>query len=347
MGKNNKKIGAALAAAAFAKKGNLRSWWSMGDGEKAEHNRINTIRKNGILRAGISGQVPGFSQKGPDGNYTGIDIDYVKALALVILGDSTKVEFIELTSKERFDALKNGTVDVLARNTTWTHERDSNKELTFVGVNFYDGQGFMTKEDLGVKSARELSGASIAVIDGTTTQLNLKTYFKEQRMEYTEVLVKDNNELMEALAEGKADVITADSSALAGLRLKNQDISLSILPEIISKEPLGPVVNHGDEIFADLARWVLNVMIEAEEKGITSLNIDTKSDPTSAKLLGQDEKFGDKLDLPNTWAYDIIKEIGNYGEIFERNLIESRIIKERSINELWTKGGILYVPPLR
>ncbi len=280
-------------------------------------------------------------------------MDVCRAIAAGIFGDAKKVKFRPLSAKERFTALQSGEVDLLSRNTTWTFVRDSALGLDFAGVAFYDGQGFIVRKNLRLKSARELNGASVCVITGTTTELNLGDYFRANGMKYRPVVFGKADEAVAAYDAGRCDVFTTDRSGLAAERVKlTRPKDHMILPDIISKEPLGPLVRHGDNQWGDIVRWSLNALIIAEEKGVTSKNVDemkAKSlDPQIKRLLGIEGDLGRKLELPNSWAYSIIKQVGNYGEVYNRNVGPDTPLKlERGFNQLWTKGGILYAPPMR
>lgn len=310
---------------------------------------IDDIKKAGELKCGVSQGLPGFSNPDDKGNWTGIDVDYCKALAAAILGDASKVKYVPLSAKVRFTALQSGEVDVLSRNTTWTFTRDTNLGINFVGVLYYDGQGFMVRKKLGVKSAKELSGAAVCTNTGTTTELNVADYFKSNGMKYKVVAFESSNEVVAAYDAGRCDVYTTDRSGLAAQRtkMKNPDEHM-VLPEIISKEPLGPAVRQGDDQFANAARWVLNALIIAEELGVTSKNVDqmmSSKNPEIQRLLGATGKYGSYVGLEPKWAAWAIKAVGNYGEMYERNVTPLGLA--RGVNKLWNKGGILYAPPFR
>ena len=315
---------------------------------------LEAVKKNGFVRCGVNGGgLPGFATVDDQGNWSGFDVDYCKAVAAAIFGDTSKVKYVPLSAKERFTALQSGEIDVLIRNTTWTLTRDTALGLDFVGVNYYDGHGFMVPKSLGVKSALELDGASVCVQTGTTTERNLADYFRKHNMKYEPVVFENANEAIAAFQAGRCDVFTTDRSGLYAERTRfdNPD-EWVILPEVISKEPLGPVVRHGDNEWGDIVRWVFYATIEAEEYGVTSENVDdmraNSTDPTIRRLLGVEDKFGEYLGLPQDWAYQVIKQVGNYGEIFERNLGTNTPLKiERGINDLWTRGGLQYAMPFR
>jgi len=311
------------------------------------------VKARGNLLCGVSTGAPGFATIDDSGKDVGFDVDYCRALAAAIFGDPMAVKFVGLTSAVRFTALAAGEVDILARNTTWTYSRDTDLKQTFLGVNYYDGQGFMVKKDLGVSSTTELDGATVCIQVGTTTELNLADYFKENGMSYEPVPTADNAESQQQYLACACDTYTTDASALHGTRvnLENPDSHL-VLPEIISKEPLGPLVRHGDDNWADIGRWVLNALVIAEEKGITQSNIDSWKDSKDAeihRLLGTgDDDMMAMVGMPKNAMYNAIKAGGNYGEIFENNLgATSGINIERGVNASWTKGGILYSPPFR
>ncbi|WP_115855426.1 amino acid ABC transporter substrate-binding protein [Kushneria indalinina] len=314
---------------------------------------LDDVKSRGQLRCGVSDGLAGFSSPNAQGQWQGIDVDFCRAVAAAVFGDPDKVSFAALTAKERFTALQSGEVDLLSRNTTWTASRDNSMGLTFAGVTFYDGQGMMVRKDLGVSSAKELDGASVCVISGTTTELNLADYFRANDMTYNAVSFDETDQSAAGFDSGRCDVLTSDSSQLAALRLQLSDPeSAVILPERISKEPLGPAVRQGDEQWMKVVRWTLYAMLNAEESGINSDNIDEMRDspktPDDARLLGKDGNFGEQMGLSNDWAYNIIKGVGNYGEIFERNVgMDSPLTLERGENALWNDGGLQYGMPVR
>jgi len=313
---------------------------------------LDDVKKRGTLKCGVNTGLPGFAAPDDQGNWKGLDIDLCKAVAAAIFGDPSKVKYKPLNAKDRFTALQSGEVDFLARNSTWTYSRDTDLGLDFVAVNYYDGQGFMVRKELNVKSAKELSGASVCVQTGTTTELNLADYFRANKLELKSVTFETNEQARQAYDDGRCDAYTTDASGLAGERtvLKNPDDNV-ILPEIISKEPLGPAVRHGDSQFADIVRWTQYAMIEAEEYGITSKNVDEmlKSDnPTIKRILGVTPGMGKALGVDEKWVYNIIKQVGNYGESFDRNVGMGSPLKiERGLNKLWSQGGLQYAPPIR
>lgn len=313
---------------------------------------LEDVKARGELSCGVSTGVTGFSNANDQGVWEGIDVDVCRAVAAAVLGDKMKVKFKPLTSKERFTALNSGEIDVLSRNTTWTFSRDVDLKLTFLGVNFYDGQGFMAKKSLGVKSAKELDGARVCIQVGTTTELNLADYFRVNKMSYEAVPVETDSEATENYLADRCDVYTTDRSGLASARAGFETPSDHVvLPEVISKEPLGPVVRHGDDHWADIVRWSLNAMIIAEEIGITSSNVDSlaakpTNNPEINRMLGTEGSYGDMIGLDPKWVHRIIKQVGNYEESYHRNL-DPIGLSTRGVNALYTKGGIVYAPPFR
>jgi general L-amino acid transport system substrate-binding protein len=313
---------------------------------------LETVKNRGKLQCGVSTGLPGFSQPDQNGNWTGIDVDTCRAIAAAIFGDGDKVDFTPLTAKERFTALQSGEVDVLIRNTTWTLTRDTSLGLNFTGTNYYDGQGFLIRKSLGVDTALELDGATVCIQAGTTTELNLADYFRKHDMEYDALVFDTSEQTVQGFSSNRCDVLTSDRSQLAALRTKLDDpSSAKILPETISKEPLGPVVRQGDDEWFNVVKWVLFAMVNAEEKGITSKNVDKmkkSDDPGTQRILGVSGDMGAKLKLPANFGYNIIKEVGNYAEMFNRNVgPDTAIGLNRGVNALWTDGGVMYAPPLR
>ena len=309
--------------------------------------------KAGGLTCGVPTGIPGFGMPDSQGKYSGLDVDVCKAISAAISGDPEKVKYVPLTAQQRFTALQSGEVDILSNNTTWTLSRDTQLGLNFGPVVFYDGQGFMVAKKLGVKTAKELNGATVCVAPGTTTELNLADYFRANKMEFKPVVIEKVDELFAAFFSGRCDVVTGDASALAAQRVgraSNPD-DYVVLPDRISKEPLAPVVRHGDEEWRDIVDWTIYALIEAEEKGITQKNLDemAKSEaPDIKRMLGATPGMGKALGLDEKWAYNAIKAVGNYGEIFDRHLGLSTPLKlERGYNNLWTKGGLIYAPPIR
>ena len=313
---------------------------------------LDAINEKGFIQCGVSTGLAGFSNPDDAGNWSGLDVDVCRAVAAALFGDADAVRYTPLTATERFTALQSGEVDLLSRNTTWTLTRDTALGLDFTGVTFYDGQGFMAPTALGVKSALELDGASVCVQPGTTTELNLADYFRANNMSYEPVVIERLEEVRTAYDQGRCDVYTTDRSGLYAERtvLSNPDDHV-ILPEVISKEPLGPVVRQGDQAWADIVRWSLYAMLEAEEFGVDSQNVDDMMDSTNPgirRLLGAEGDMGESLGLPNDWGYSIIKLVGNYGEIFEANVGQGTPLKiERGLNALWTEGGLQYAMPVR
>jgi general L-amino acid transport system substrate-binding protein len=314
---------------------------------------MDNVKKNGVLTCGVSTGVAGFSLADSQGRYTGIDVDTCKAIAAAVLGDGSKTRFVPLTAQQRFTALQSGEVDILARNTTDTLSRDTQLGLNFAPVTYYDGQGFLVAKKLGVKSAKELNGATVCVQPGTTTELNLADYFRANKMEYKSVVIEKLEEVEGAFFSGRCDVYTTDASGLAGTRAtkaQNPD-DYVLLPELISKEPLASAVRHGDEEWNDIVRWTVFALIEAEEKGITQQNVDEmlkSNDPGIKRLLGATPGMGKALGLDEKWAYNAIKAVGNYGEMFDRNVGKGSALKlERGLNDLWTRGGLMYAMPVR
>jgi general L-amino acid transport system substrate-binding protein len=305
------------------------------------------------LTCGVSTGVAGFSIADSQGRYTGIDVDICKAIAAATLGDPNKVKYVPLSAQQRFTALQSGEVDILSRNTTVSLQRDTQLGFNFAPVVYYDGQGFMVTKKLGVKSAKELNGATICVQPGTTTELNLADYFRTQKMQFKPVVIEKLEEVEAAYFAGRCDAYTTDASGLASTRVSKASNPNDhvILPEIISKEPLAPAVRHGDDEFFDIVKWTIFALIEAEEKGITSKNIDqnmNSEDPTVKRLLGVTPGMGKSLNLDEKWAYNAIKLVGNYGEIYDRNVGKDSPLKlERGLNDLWTRGGLQYAPPIR
>jgi general L-amino acid transport system substrate-binding protein len=319
-------------------------------GIPASAQTLKAVKDRGSLICGVSQGLPGFSSPDDRGNWTGLDVDFCRAIAAAIFNDPSKVKFTPLSAKDRFEPLKSGDIDVLSRNTTWTLSRDA--LFNFVGVNYYDGQGFMVRKALKVNSALELNGASVCTQTGTTTELNLADYFRANNMKYEVIAFATADETVKAYEAGRCDAFTTDVSQLYAEKLKlaspNDHV---ILPEIISKEPLGPLVRHGDDQWFDVVKWVHYAMLNAEELGISQKTVDeaTKSSlPEVRRLLGVEGNFGEQIGLTKDWAVRIVKHVGNYGEVFERNVGSgSRLGISRGLNRLWTKGGIQYAPPVR
>jgi general L-amino acid transport system substrate-binding protein len=314
---------------------------------------LDDVKARGHLQCGVNTGTPGFGALDPATNdWAGFDVDYCRALAAAIFNDPKAVQFTPLTAAERFTALQSGEVDVLFRNTTWTMSRDTQQGLAFTGVNYYDGQGFMTRKENNVASALELDGATVCVQTGTTTELNLADYFAANDMTFTPVVFEELSEVDAAYDSGACDAYTTDASGLAAIRLTlSAPDDHILLPEIISKEPLGPVVRQGDEQWFMIVRWLHFALVTAEESGVTSANVEEmkNSDDVGIKrLLGTEGEFGQGIGLDAAWAANAIKAMGNYGEIFERNIGASTPIGlERGVNALWTEGGLQYAPPIR
>ncbi|MGE3830170.1 MAG: amino acid ABC transporter substrate-binding protein [Parvibaculaceae bacterium] len=314
---------------------------------------LDDVKAKGFVQCGVSQGLIGFSNPDEQNNWTGLDVDFCRAVASAIFNDPQKVKFTPLSAKERFTALQSGEVDILSRNTTWTMSRDTSLGLKFAGVMYYDGQGFMVKKSLGVNSALGLNGASVCTQTGTTTELNLADYFKANNMTYQVVAFEKNEEVLKAYQEGRCDVYTTDQSGLYAERLKLADAEEHIvLPEIISKEPLGPVVRQGDDAWFNVVKWTYFALLNAEELGVTSKNVDelkaSSTNPEVIRLVGKEGDFGTGIGLTNEWVVQIIKGTGNYGEIFERNVGEATPLKiARGKNALWNQGGLQYAPPIR
>jgi general L-amino acid transport system substrate-binding protein len=313
---------------------------------------LDRVKQRGTLSCGVNVGLAGFSAPDDKGNWTGLDVEYCRALAAAVLGDAKKVRFVPTTAKERFTALQSGEIDVLNRNTTWTLARDSSLGLSFVGANYFDGQGLMVKKALNVKSAKELDGATVCVQTGTTTELNLADYFRVNKMAYKPVVFEKADEILQAYQAGRCDAYTTDASGLYAQRLQMQTPDDHIvLPEIISKEPLGPSVRQGDSQWFTIVRWVHFALLNAEEAGITKANVDKmmeSTNPDIRRILGKEGEFGKAIGLGNDWAFQVIKQVGNYGEIFDSTVgAGSRINIARGQNNLWTKGGLQYAPPIR
>ena len=312
----------------------------------------NTLKKD-FVKCGVSQGVPGFSNADAAGNWTGIDVDVCRAVAAAVLGDATKVKFTPLSAKERFEALKSKEIDILSRNTTWTLSRDGGIGITFNGVNFYDGQGFMVRKSSGITSTSQFkSGLSACVNIGTTTELNMRDFFNSKNISYEPVVFETADEVVAAYDAERCDVYTTDKSALAAQRTKLSDPDAHlVLPETISKEPLGPVTREGDENWSDIVRWSLNVMIEAEELGITASNADAmkvSENPAIKRLVGSEGETGVALALDQEWSLRIIKQVGNYGESYERNVgPDTPVGLTRGPNAQWINGGLLYANPTR
>ena len=317
---------------------------------------LDAIRARGSLICGVGLGTAGFMLADSQGKWKGLSVDVCRAVAAAVFGDAEKVKYSPLTSQQRFTAVQSGEVDMVMGNATYTLTRDTALGLDFAGVYYYDGQSFLVPKKLGVKSAKELGGATVCVAPGTTTELNLADYFRANKMSFKPVVIEKVDEIRSAFFAGRCDVYTTDASSLAATRAANVPPPRTfddfvILPEIISKEPLGPVVRHGDNQFADIVRWALFAMVEAEEYGITSKNVDEmlKSDnPAIKRILGVTPGMGKALGVDEKWVYNIVKQVGNYGESFDRNVGKDSLLKiDRGLNNLWTKGGLQYAPPIR
>jgi general L-amino acid transport system substrate-binding protein len=313
---------------------------------------LDAVKARGVLNCGVGTGLAGFAIPDAQGAWSGLDVDVCRAVAAAIFNDPSKVKFVSLSAKDRFTALQSGEIDVLSRNTTWTSSRDTSLGLNFAAINYYDGQGFMVRKTAKIASALELNGASVCVQQGTTTELNLADYFRANKLQLKAVTFATNDETVKAYEGGRCDAFTTDASGLYSerLRMEKQDDHM-VLPEIISKEPLGPSVRHGDDQWLDIVKWTHFAMITAEELGVTKANVDEQlksANPDVKRLLGVEGKHGEALGLPNDWGLRIIKHIGNYGESFDRNVgAGSRLKISRGQNALWTKGGLQYAPPIR
>jgi general L-amino acid transport system substrate-binding protein len=331
----------AIAAGAFA---------ALFSGALHAQSTLDAVKSKGYVQCGVNTGLAGFSSPDSRGVWKGLDVDTCRAVAAAVFGDATKVRYTPLTAQQRFTALQSGEVDILSRNTTWTIVRDTSLGLNFAAVTYYDGQGFMVPKKLNVKSAKQLNGATICVQPGTTTELNLADYFRANRMTFKPVVIEKLEEVTNAYFAGRCDVYTTDVSGLVstrGSRAPNPADHV-ILPEVISKEPLGPAVRHGDDRWFDVVKWTVFAMLEAEELGLSSKNIDqnlTSANPSVQRFVGATGDLGKMLALDNRWAFNIVKQVGNYGESFDANLTPLGF--ERGINNLWTKGGLMYAPPVR
>lgn len=340
------KVKSALAAATSAA-------MLVASGVAEAGTTLDSIVKKGFVQCGISDGLPGFSYADEKGNYLGLDVDVCRAVAAALFGDASKVRYSPLTAKERFTALQSGEVDVLSRNTTWTSSRDAGLGLNFTGVNYYDGQGFLVNRKLDVQSAKQLDGATVCIQAGTTTELNAADYFRANGMSFTPITYDTSDESAKSLEAGRCDVLTSDQSQLYAQRIKlGSPDAYVVLPEVISKEPLGPVVRQGDDEWFNIVRWAHYAMLNAEELGVTSANVEqmakSTKNPDVARLLGAEGEYGKDLKLPKDWAVQIVKQVGNYGESFERNVGQGSELKiERGLNALWTNGGLQYAPPVR
>ncbi|MBW6485651.1 MAG: amino acid ABC transporter substrate-binding protein [Syntrophobacterales bacterium] len=313
---------------------------------------FDNVKAKGYVTVGVNGDLFGFGKPNEKGVWGGLDVDTGHAIAVAVFGDASKIKFIPLTAVQRFTALQAGEIDVLCRNATQTLGRDTELGLDFVHVNYYDGQGFLVPKKLNIKSARELDGATVCVLPGTTTELNVADYFRTNKMKMKPVVIENTAELAKAFFAGRCDVLTSDASQLAGTRaVAPHPSDYVILPDIISKEPLAPAVRHGDDQWRDIVNYAVMAMIEAEELGITSKNVDQmlkSNNPNVKRFLGVTPGNGKALGVNEKWAYNIIKQVGNYGEVFERNVGENTPLKiRRGLNALWNNGGIMYTPPFK
>jgi len=317
----------------------------------AQSATFDAVKARGSILCGVNGTTAGYSLPDSQGVYRGIDVDGCRAVAAALLGDANKIRIVRVTAQSRFTALQSGEIDMLVSNTTWTLGREASLGLTFAGINVYDGQGFMVKRASGVKSAKDLGGATICVQPGTTTELNLADYFRSNKIAFQPVIIQDAEEIQRAFLAGRCDAFTNDASSLAAFRSTQgaKAEELVLLPEIISKEPLGPVVRKGDQKWFDLVRWSLYAQLAAEEYGVNAANVDKQlaesGNPDVQRLLGKTGDLGKALGVDNAWAFNIIKQVGNYGEMWDRHITPIGV--PRGPNELWTKGGLHYAPPLR
>ena len=319
----------------------------------AQADTLDTVRERGVLHCGVTTGFAGFSAPDSQGNWKGLDVDVCRAVAAAVFGDAAKFKAVPLNAQQRFTALQSGEIDLLARNTTATLQRDTGLGVIHAGINFYDGQGFLVSKDLGVKSAKELNDASVCMQQGTTNENTMADWARANGVKYKPVVFDQFNEVVGAFASGRCDVFTTDASGLASIRisrLENPD-NYVVLPEIISKEPLGPFVRQGDDAWLNVVKWSLHAMVGAEELGVTSANADEMRKSTSPdvrRLLGVTEGAGKSLGLDESWAYNIIKQVGNYGESFERNVGQGSALKiQRGLNAQWTDGGLMYALPIR
>lgn len=310
---------------------------------------LSSVKAKGFVQCGVNTGLAGFSSADKKGIWKGLDVDICRAVAAAALGDANKVKFVPLTAKERFTALQSGEIDILSRNTTWTLTRDASLGINFAGVSYYDGQGFMVKKKLGVKSVKELNGATVCLHAGTTTELNLADYFRVNKMNYKAVTYDTADATIKGFEAGRCDALTSDQSQLFALRIKlNKPQSAMILPDVISKEPLGPVVRQGDDQWFNIVKWSLFTLVNAEEMGLTSKNVNKMKSSTNPAIARMMTGQGGKLGLDDDWSYNIIKQVGNYAEIFERNVgMETPLKISRGLNELWSRGGLQYAPPFR
>ncbi|OIQ20563.1 MAG: amino acid ABC transporter substrate-binding protein [Bacteriovorax sp. MedPE-SWde] len=313
---------------------------------------LDAIKKRGSLKCGVSTGLPGFSYPDSKGNWVGIDVDFCKALSIAIFGNGSRVKYVSLNAQQRFTALQSGEIDVLSRNTTNTLSRDTSTGLNFTTPLYYDGQAFMVRKKSGITSAKQLNGASVCTQQGTTTELNMSDYFRANRMKLRPVVFESNDEVVQSFVKGRCDAFTTDASGLAAERSKfKKPEDFVILPEIISKEPLAPAVRQGDDEWFDIVKWTMFALIQAEELGLNSKNVDTfkkSKDPRIKRFLGRTPGVGKSINLDEKWAYNVVKKLGNYGEIYEANIgMNSPLKLKRGLNSLWTNGGLMYSPPFR
>ncbi len=314
---------------------------------------LDAVKARGQVVCGVNTSGPGFSATDSQGRWTGLDVDFCRAVAAAVLGDANKVKFVPLNSQQRFSSLQAGEIDVLSRNSTWTLTRDASLGVVFTGINYFDGQGFMVPKKLNIDSTKKMNGATVCVQAGTTSEKNVADYFGANGMKYKSVVFDTAEAITSAFFSGRCQVYTTDMSDLAGARTKApKPDDFTILPQVISKEPLGPSVRRGDDEWFEIVRWTLFAMLEAEENGLTQANVDEKKssskDPNVQRFRGVSEDAGKLLGLDAAWAYRIVKQVGNYGESFERNLgPKSPVGLPRGVNNLWTKGGLMYAPPIR
>ena len=313
---------------------------------------LHEVKKRGHLVCGVTQGTPGFSTPDSKGNWTGFDVDVCRAISSAVFGKPDKVKYVPLSAQARFTALQSGEIDVLSRITTWTLGRDTTQGLNFAPTTFYDGQGFMVRKKDKIKSPKDLAGASVCTQQGTTTELNMADYFRKNRIKFKAVVFENNEEMVKAFVSGRCDSITSDRSSLVSFRTKFKNPrDYILLPDIISKEPLGPSVRHGDDQWFDVVKWSVYALFQGEEFGINSSNVDKtlkSKNPEIKRFLGISPGMGKNLGLNEKWAYNIIKQVGNYGEIFENNVGQKTPLKlKRGMNALWTKGGLLYSPPIR
>ena len=346
MGRLGRYAALGVLAGLIMAAGGIRPVRAQGSGSAT----LDTAKGRGQVVCGVAGNVPGFSLPDSQGVMKGLDADTCRAITAAVLGDANKVKFVPTTTQNRFTALQSGEVDLLSRSTTWTLGREANLGLEFAWVNYYDGTGFLVKKSAGVKSAKEMDGATICVQPGTSTELAINDYFRLSKMKFTPILIADLSEIQGAFLSGRCDAYSTDASALATFRFSQgpKADDLILLPDIISKEPLGVMVRKGDDKWFDIGRWTFIAMITAEEKGITSANIDTfmsSSDPDIRRLLGLEGDMGKALGLDNKWAYNVIKQVGNLGEMWDRDITPMGV--PRGINNIWSKGGLQYAPPIR